>query len=48
MYSLNFSLKHTTSIQISVLTQCGKTIHVLGILEHQVIQPFPTRIIGLL
>ena len=45
MSFLDFSFKHPTSIQISRLTQCGKTRLVLRILEHQVIQPFPTRII---
>ena len=45
MSVLDFSFKHPTSIQISGPTQCGKTRLVLRILEHQVIQPFPTRII---
>ena len=45
MSSLDFSFKHPTSIQVSGPTQCGKTRLVLRILEHQLIQPFPTRII---
>ena len=45
MSSLDFSVKHPTSIQISGPTQCGKTKLVLRILEQQVIQPFPTSII---
>ena len=45
MAFLDFLFKHPTSIQISRPTQCGKTRLVLRILDHQVIQPFSTRII---
>ena len=45
MSSLYFSFKHATSIQIYRPTQFEKTRLVLRILEYQVIQPFPTRII---
>ena len=45
MSTLDFSFKHPTTIQISGPTQCGKTRLVLRILEHQLIRPFPTRII---
>ena len=45
MTDLDFSFKHPTSIQLSGPSGCGKTRLVLGILKHQVIQPFPTRII---
>ena len=45
MSLLDFSFKHPNSIEISGPTQCGKTRLVLRILEHQVIQPFLTRII---
>jgi len=45
MSDLDFSFKHPTTIQVSGPSRCGKTRLVLGILEKQVIQPFPTRII---
>lgn len=45
MSNLNFSFKHPTTIQVSGPSRCGKTRLVLRILEHQLIQPFPTRII---
>jgi hypothetical protein len=45
MSELDFSFKHPASIQVSGPSRCGKTRLVLRILEHQLIQPFPTRII---
>lgn len=45
MSSLEFSFKHPTTLQVSGPSRCGKTRLVLHILEHQLIQPFPTRII---
>ena len=45
MSQLYFTFKHPTTIQVSGPARCGKTRLVLCILEHQLIQPFPTRII---
>ena len=45
MTSLNFHLKHPTTIYDSGPTRCGKTRLVRRILEEQLIQPFATRII---
>ena len=45
MSSLEFSFKHPTILQASGPSRCGKTRLVLRILEHKLIQPFPTRII---
>jgi len=45
MTNLDFLFKHPITIQVSVPTLCGKTRLVLRILEEQIIQPFPTRII---
>ena len=45
MSDLDFSFKHPTTIQVSGPSRCGKTRLVLRILEKQVIQPFPTRIL---
>ena len=42
---MDFYFKHPTTIQISGSTGCGKTWSVRRILEEQLIQPFPTRII---
>ena len=45
MSSLEFSFKHPTTLQVSGPSRCSKTRLVLSILEHQLIQPFPTKII---
>jgi len=45
MSHLDFHFKHPTTIQISGPTLCGKTRLVLSILEQQLVQPFPNRII---
>ena len=45
MFNLDFHFKHPTIIQVSGPTLCGKTRLVLRILEEQLVQPFPTRII---
>ena len=45
MSNLDFHFKHPTTIQVSGPTLCGKTRLVLRILEEQLVQPFPTRII---
>ena len=45
MSQLYFTFKHPTTIQVSGPSRYGKTRLVLRILEHQLIQPFPTRII---
>ena len=45
MSNLDFHFKHPTTIQVSGPTLCGKTRLVLRILEEQIVQPFPTRII---
>ena len=42
---MDFNFKHPTTIQICGPTGCGKTWFVRHILEEQLIQPFPTRII---
>ena len=42
---LNFDFKHSTTIQVSGPTRCGKTRLVRRILEEQLIQPFATHII---
>ena len=42
---MDFNFKHPTTIQISGPTGCGKTWFVRRILEEQLIQPLPTRII---
>ena len=42
---MDFYFKHPTTIQISGPTGCGKTWFVRRILEEQLIQPLPTRII---
>ena len=45
MEPLDFHFKHTTTIQVSGPTRCGKTRLVRRILEKQLIHPFATRII---
>ena len=45
MFNLDFHFKHPTTIQVSGPTLLEKTKLVLRILEQQIIQPFPTRII---
>ena len=45
MFNLNFYFKHLTTIQVSCLIICRKIRLVLRILEEQLVQPFPTRII---
>ena len=45
MSSLNFHLKHSTTIQVSGLTRCSKTRLLRRILMEQLIQPFAIRII---
>ena len=45
MDPLDFYFKHSTTIQVSGPTRCGKTRLVRRILEEQLIQPFATRII---
>ena len=45
MSNLDFYFKHPTTIQVSGPTLCGKTRLVLRILEEQLVQLFPTRII---
>ena len=45
MFNLDFHFKHGTTIQVSGPTLRGKTRLVLRILEEQIVQPFPTRII---
>ena len=42
---MDFNFKHPTTIQISGPTGCGKTWFVRRILEEQLIQPLPNRII---
>ena len=45
MNNLDFHFKHPTTIQVFGPTLCGKTRLVLRILEEQIVQPFPIRII---
>ena len=45
MSNLDFHFKHPTTIHVSGSILCGKTRLVLRILEEQLVQPFPTRII---
>ena len=45
MDPLDFHFKHSTTIQVSRPTRCGKTRLVRRILEEQLIQVFATRII---
>ena len=45
MSNLDFHFKHPTTIQVCGLTLCGKTRLVQRILEEQLVQPFPIRII---
>ena len=45
MSNLDFHFKHPTTIHVSGPTLCGKTRFELRILEEQLVQPFPTRII---
>ena len=45
--SLDFHFKHTTTIQVSGPTRCGKSRLVRRILKKQLIQPFATCIIWL-
>ena len=45
MPNLDFHFKHPTTIQVSGPTLCEKIRLVLRILEEQIVQPFPTRII---
>ena len=41
----DFVFKHPTAIQVSGPSGCGKTRFVLRVLENQLIEPFPSRII---
>ena len=45
MSSLELHFKHPATILISGPTSCGKTRFVRRILEEQLIEPFPTRLI---
>ena len=45
MANLDFHFKHPTTIQVSCPTLCGKTRLVVRILEEQLVQQFPTRMI---
>ena len=45
MSNLDFYFKHPTTIQVYGPTFCGKTWLIQRILEEQLVEPFPYRII---